>query len=108
MAGMSAALFAAERGLSCVQVGNAGSLLFASGLLDLLGVHPVPERQLRQSPFEALAALSRDEPDHPLARLDAGSVRRAFESFVAALGSAGLAYAPLGERNRKLLTSLGT
>ncbi len=108
MAGMSAALFAAERGLSCIQVGNAGSLLFASGLLDFLGVHPVPERQLWQSPFEALAALSRDEPDHPLARLDASAIRSAFESFVTALGAAGLAYAPLGERNRKLLTAIGT
>ncbi len=108
MAGMSAALFAAERGLSCIQVGNAGSLLFASGLLDFLGVHPVPERQLWQSPLEALAALGRDEPDHPLARLDADLIRSAFESFVTALGAAGLAYAPLGERNRKLFTSIGT
>ena len=108
MAGMSAALFAAERGLSCIQVGNAGSLLFASGLLDFLGVHPVAKRQLWQSPFEALAALVRDEPDHPLARLAAPSIRNAFESFVTALGGAGLAYAPLGERNRKLLTAIGT
>jgi len=37
LAGMSAAVFAANRGLRVVQVGNAGALLFASGLLDLLG-----------------------------------------------------------------------
>ena len=41
MAGMAAALFAAEQGLSCIQIGNGGGILFASGLLDLLGVHPV-------------------------------------------------------------------
>jgi glycerol-3-phosphate dehydrogenase subunit B len=108
MAGMAAALFAAERGLSCIQIGNGGSLLFASGLLDLLGVHPVAERRLWPSPYAALAALAQDEPGHPLARVDAASIRAAFASFVTALAAAGLAYAPLGERNRKLLTSIGT
>jgi glycerol-3-phosphate dehydrogenase subunit B len=108
MAGMAAALFAAEQGLSCIQVGNGGSLLFASGLLDLLGVHPVAERRLRRLPYEALAALAREEPLHPLARIDAVSIRSAFQSFVAALGAAGLRYAPLGGRNRNVLTSIGT
>ena len=108
MAGMAAALFAAERGLSCIQVGNGGALLFASGLLDLLGVHPVAEGRLWQSPYAALAELAREEPLHPLARVDAASIRSAFEMFVTALGAAGLAYAPLGERNRIVLTSVGT
>ena len=108
MAGMAAALFAVERGLSCILIGNGGALLFASGLLDLLGVHPVAERRLWRSPYAALAALAREEPDHPLARVDASSIRCAFETFVMALGAAGLAYAPLGERNRSVLTSIGT
>ena len=108
MAGMAAALFAAQRGLSCIQVGSGGGILFASGLLDLLGVHPVAERRLWQSPYAALAALAREQPDHPLARVDPISIRSAFEAFVTALGEAGLAYAPLGERNRNVLTSIGT
>jgi len=108
MAGMAAALFAAERGLSCIQVGNGGSLLFASGLLDLLGVHPVAEHRLWRSPYAALAALAPEQPDHPLARIDAASIRNAFETFVSALGAAGLAYAPLGDWNREVLTSIGT
>ena len=108
MAGMAAALFAAERGLSCIQVGSGGGILFASGLLDLLAVHPVAERRLWQSPYAALAALAREQPDHPLARVDPISIRTAFETFVAALASAGLAYAPLGDRNSDLLTSIGT
>ncbi len=108
MAGMAAALFAAQRGLSCIQVGNGGSLLFASGLLDLLGVHPLDEHRLWQSPYEALAALAREEPDHPLARVDVASIRTAFEAFVTALGAAGLVYAAPGERNRQVLTSIGT
>ena len=108
MAGMAAALFAAQQGLSCIQVGNGGALLFASGLLDLLGVHPVAEGRLWQSPYAALTELAREEPLHPLARVDAASIRSAFEAFVTALGAAGLAYAPLGERNRIVLTSVGT
>ena len=108
MAGMAAALFAAERGLSCIQVGNGGGILFASGLLDLLGVHPVIERRMWRSPYEALEALARDEPLHPLARVDVSSIRTAFETFITALAAAGLGYAALGERNRKLLTSIGT
>jgi glycerol-3-phosphate dehydrogenase subunit B len=108
MAGMAAALFAAERGLSCIQVGSGGGILFASGLLDLLGVQPVAERRLWRSPYEALAALAREQPGHPLARVDASSIRSAFETFVTALGAAGLPYAPLGERNRNVLTSIGT
>ena len=108
MAGMAAALFAADRGLSCIQIGSGGGILFASGLLDLLGVHPVDTHRPWLSPYAALAALARDEPDHPLARVDTDSIRAAFESFVAALGAAGLPYAPLDERNRSVLTALGT
>ena len=108
MGGMAAALFAAARGLSCIQVGNGGGLLFASGLLDLLGVHPTVERRTWASPFEGLAALRQACPDHPLARVDAATVRSAFGAFVAALGDAGLPYGPLDDRNRWVLTSLGT
>jgi glycerol-3-phosphate dehydrogenase subunit B len=108
IAGMAAALFARERGLSCVQVGGSGGILFASGLLDLLGVHPASERRTWRDPFAALAALAKDEPAHPLARVDAASIRAAFESFVAALAAAGLPYAPLDRGNRGVLTSMGT
>ena len=108
MAGMATALFAAARGLSCIQIGSAGSLLFASGLLDLLGVHPVAEARRWSSPYEAVAALARDQPEHPLARVDPAAIRHAFEAFVAALGAAGLRYAPLGEANKDVLTTIGT
>jgi len=108
MAGMAAALFAAERGLSCIQIGNGGGILYASGLLDLLGVQPMAERRMWDSPYEALTALARQEPMHPLARVDARSIRSAFDTFITALGAAGIAYAPLGDRNRNVLTSIGT
>jgi len=108
MAGMAASLFAAERGLSCIQIGNGGGLLFASGLLDLLAVHPVAARRVWDNPFEALAMIRRDQPDHPLARVDDASMRAAFQSFTSALGDAGMPFAPLGDRNASVLTSLGT
>ena len=108
MAGMAAALFAAERGLSCIQIGNGGGILYASGLLDLMGVYPAGEHRVWESPFAALATLARDAPLHPLARVAVPSIRAAFEAFIAALGSAGIAYAPLADRNRKVLTSIGT
>ncbi|MFZ4480902.1 MAG: glycerol-3-phosphate dehydrogenase subunit GlpB [Rhodoferax sp.] len=108
MAGMAAALFAAERGLSCIQIGSGGGILFASGLLDLLAVHPVEQHRLWQSPYGALAALALEQPGHPLARVDPASVRTAFETFVAALAGAGMAYAPLGENNSSVITSIGT
>ena len=108
MAGMAAALFAAERGLSCIQIGSGGGILFASGLLDLLAVQPVVGHRLWQSPYEALAALAHEQPGHPLARVEPDAVHTAFETFVAALGSAGMPYAPLGERNSHVITSIGT
>jgi glycerol-3-phosphate dehydrogenase subunit B len=108
MAGMASALFAAQRGLSCVQVGNGGGILFSTSLLDLLAVHPLAERREWTDAFAALAALAREAPDHPMARVDAASIRAAFGSFVAALGDAGLPYAPLGDRNLRVLTSIGT
>ena len=108
MAGMAASLFAAQRGLSCIQLGNSSSLAFASGLLDLLGVHPVGDRRTWRSPFDALAALAHDEPDHPLARIDPTSIRAALVTFVAALRSAGLPYGELGDANRNVATAIGT
>ncbi len=43
--GMAGALYAANRGLSTIQVGGPGEVTFASGLLDLLGVHPIQEKK---------------------------------------------------------------
>jgi glycerol-3-phosphate dehydrogenase subunit B len=108
LAGMSAAVFAANRGLRVVQVGNAGALLFSSGLLDLLGVHPIEEGRTWRDPWTGFAALRRDLPNHPYAKLDAMQVRAAFGELVAALDDAGLAYTAPGEGNHEVLTGVGT
>jgi glycerol-3-phosphate dehydrogenase subunit B len=108
LAGMSAAVFSANRGLHVVQVGNAGALLFSSGLLDLLAVHPIEEGRIWREPWAGFAALGRDLPRHPYARLDAARLRAAFVELIAALDEAGLAYTAPGERNHELLTGVGT
>lgn len=108
MAGMAAALFAAEKGLSCIRIGRAGGILFASGLLDLFAVHPVSAQRLWSSPYDALAALAAARPEHPLARIAPSLISVALEKFVTALGEAGLDYADLGRCNRQVLTSIGT
>ena len=108
LAGMSAALFAGDRGLRTVQIGNAGALLFSSGLLDLMGVHPIGAGRTWSDPWAAIAAVTRDLPEHPYARVAAPDVRAAFVAVVDALGDAGLAYGPPGDRNCEVLTSVGT
>ena len=50
MAGMAAAGFAAVRGISTVQVGTTSEIIYASGLLDLMGVHPVGDGRFWTDP----------------------------------------------------------
>ena len=66
MAGMAATLFAARRGIDTVQVGMTGELNFASGLLDLLGVHPVATGQTWSNPWDGITQLIKDQPQSPL------------------------------------------
>lgn len=106
--GMSAALFAASRGLSVIHVGNGGGLLFSSGLLDVLGVHPLSPAHIWDSPWDAMAALNRDEPGHPLSRVGAEAMRVSMEALTAALSEAGVPYATAADRNVHVPTSLGT
>ncbi len=62
IAGMAASLFAAEKGINAVQVGMAGELTFASGLIDLMGVYPVADGRLCDNPFEANSSFTFSKP----------------------------------------------
>jgi len=108
MAGLSAALFAARRGIDTVLVGMTGPLVFSSGLLDLMGVHPLEEGRVREDPWEAVAEVRRDHPDHPYARLDPADMRKAMDEMVAFLGENGLEYRLDPHRNQQVVTALGT
>ena len=108
LAGMAATLFAVSRGLSVVQAGHTGEIVFASGLLDLLGVHPMIEKRLWSDPWAAIDRLSQDRPQHPYARLKKNDIKAAFDEILFFLEEAGLTYHRRMEHNSGVLTSLGT
>ncbi len=108
MAGLAAACFAAEKGLSTALVGSTGEILFASGLIDLLGVHPVAEKRVWEKPWEALKVLVRDEPEHPYARIPPGEIAAAIEAFTGFLAGAGLPYRCRKTANAMVPTPMGT
>ena len=107
LAGMAATLFAATRGLSVAQVGHTGEIVFASGLLDVLGVHPVNEKRLWSDPWAAIDRLAQDRPHHPYARLKKDDIKAAFDEILSFLGEAGLTYHRHMDHNSGVLTSLG-
>jgi len=108
MAGMSAALFAANRGLSTVLVGGSGEILFASGLLDLLGVHPVEEKNIWQDPWAGIESLVRSNPHHPYARIKDEDIHASFEEILSFLKEAGLSYRRRLKTNAMVVTPIGT
>ena len=108
MAGMASALFAANRGLSTVQLGFTGGLLFASGFLDLMGIHPIHEKKSWQDPWAGIDALVRDIPNHPYARLKKEEIRTAFDEILLFLRQDGLLYCREEGLNSEMITPLGT
>ena len=108
MAGMAATLFAANRGISCIQIGQTGGIAFSSGLLDLMGVHPIQKGHRWLDPWAAIAALKADLPEHPYSRLSRDKIQSAFNEFMAFLEEGGLSYFCDGGQNVEMITSLGT
>ncbi len=108
MAGMCAGLFAAVRGIPTLVLGSTSGLDYSSGLIDLLGTHPTEPPKSWREPWEGLAALARDLPNHPYARLDPDQIRAAFDALLPALAEAGLPYRREDEQNQALPTSVGT
>ncbi|MGD8775359.1 MAG: glycerol-3-phosphate dehydrogenase subunit GlpB [Syntrophobacterales bacterium] len=109
LAGMAAALFAVESGLKTVLIGsNAGQILFASGFLDLLGVHPVEQQNRWENPWDGISTLIQDCPEHPYARLGLENIRRGWSQFLDILQRGDLRYRGWPERNVLLATCAGT
>jgi glycerol-3-phosphate dehydrogenase subunit B len=108
MAGMAAALFAANRGLSTVQVGMTGGLIFASGLLDLLGAYPLHEKRPWDDPWAGIELLVQDDPNHPYARLKREEIQDAFDEVLSFLEAHGLPYSCQDSRNSQVMTPAGT
>ena len=108
MAGMAAALFAARRKIDTVQVGVTAEINFASGLLDLLGVHPVAKGISLADPWDGIAQLVRDEPHHPYGLMPVEQIQTAMAQCLAFFEDAGLPYRTNGRRNTKIVTPAGT
>jgi glycerol-3-phosphate dehydrogenase subunit B len=108
MAGMAAALFAGLRGIETVQVGLTAQMGFASGLLDLLGVHPMAAGRIVQDPFQGIERLRRDEPLHPYAKMEIGVIRQAMDDWLAFLQAGGYPHVTHGQRNLQMITAIGT
>lgn len=108
-AGTAATCFALARGLRTIQVSATdGEMSFASGLIDLLGIHPVAAQRAWDDPWAALESLRADAPDHPYARLGVESIRKAIQDFLTFLESGGLPYHGLSDQNVTLATAAGT
>ena len=108
MAGMAAALFAGNRNIDTVQIGITSEIIFSSGLLDLLGVHPVEKGTIWKDPWECIDKLCRDIPDHPYAKIPPAVIYDAFEEVVAFLNASGLVYVRKEKQNAFVLTPVGT
>jgi glycerol-3-phosphate dehydrogenase subunit B len=108
MAGMSAALFAADCNINTVVAGAAGGFEYASGLMDLWGVSLTKERALTQKPWEMLSLLKAQQPDHPYAKLKNSDISAAFSKITAVLEKNGPAYRGYPKLNHRVLTPFGT
>ena len=108
MAGMAASLFAGNRNIKTVQVGIASEIIFASGLLDLMGVHPAVKGTLTRDPWQAIEDLCRDFPNHPYAKIPPATIHDAFEELVSFFNASGLGYARHERQNAFVLTPAGT
>jgi glycerol-3-phosphate dehydrogenase subunit B len=108
MAGMAATLFATRRNVDTVQVGVTGEINFASGLFDVLGVHPLDKGIRCADPWSGIEQLTIDEPRHPYTRLPVDRIRQSVEICLEFLESAGLPYTTNGHRNSRIVTPAGT
>jgi glycerol-3-phosphate dehydrogenase subunit B len=109
LAGTAATCFALARGLKITQVSaTIGEMAFASGLIDLLGIHPTHTQRVWDDPWAGIEALITDSPRHPYARLGLGTIRKAMQEFLAILETAGINTRGLPDRNVTLATAAGT
>ena len=107
MAGMAAAVFAANRGISTAIVGSLGESWFTGGLIDLMGVHPISKAKIWHDPWAAIEAVKRDIPNHPYAHLNREDIKAALQEFYTFLNEAGLPYCSQDDLNSNLITAFG-
>jgi glycerol-3-phosphate dehydrogenase subunit B len=107
MAGMAAAVFAVNRGISTVIVGSLGKFWFTGGLIDLMGVHPIGSAKTWRDPWAAIEAVAEDFPGHPYACLRREDIKAALQEFYTFLEDNGLPYCSQNGQNSNLITAFG-
>ncbi len=107
IAGFAASIFALNRKIATAQIGNTGAVAYTTGYLDLLGKMDDTTDAVTD-PWQALAELCRNQPNHPLSRVPVADIHRGFAEFTAFLGECGIAYSDPGEHNITALTPVGT
>lgn len=105
MTGMAAALFAVNRKISTALVGQHSAMNFASGIMDLMGVHPAGQQW--DDPWKAIDQVRCDLPDHPFAKMENSLIEASLEE-VSNFLEGKLPYLRSMERNVTLATSVGT
>jgi glycerol-3-phosphate dehydrogenase subunit B len=108
MAGVAAALFTANKNIDVMLVGKASGLGFSSGLIDLLGVHPLKNQEVVTDPWKAIARLCRTDPSHPYSRLKISSIKDAIEAILDFLRTYGYPYQASPNKNVYVPTPAGT
>jgi glycerol-3-phosphate dehydrogenase subunit B len=107
MAGMAAAVFAANRGIPAVVAGGAGAFEYASGLLDLWGITH-PGKGYCQDPWQGLGQISKSWPLHPFLKIPESDIGKAFDELTDVLEKNGLAHTGLPRENSRVITAFGT
>lgn len=106
LAGMAATIFASQQGITAAQIGVSGGILYASGCLDLLGVHPIDRQTVWEDPWRAMDRLISDTPNHPYARLSKTDIRESIRRFTGFMETIGLPYRN-ADGNVRVITSVG-
>ncbi len=107
-AGMAAAIFAAQKGLDTVLVGQPAQISFSSGCLDLFACIPGKPTQWFEAPFKGIAALTKQNPGHPYARLSRKEIETGFKRFTQFMEKAGISFSCTPDQNQKIITPAGT
>ena len=108
IAGLSAAMFSCNRDISAAVIGGPGATGFYSGYIDLMGVFPGKEPQVKSDPWQAIGDLYSKFPEHPLNLIDSPDIKSSLQEFLDFLQSQNLQYTGFKGSNLSALTPLGT
>ncbi len=107
MAGMAAAYFASKNNIDTTQIGVNSGIIYASGYIDLMGVHPIEDGKTWENPWQAIESLVSDIPNHPYARLDQPGIERAMDQFLEFMDELERPFIIRKNQNTEVITPVG-